>query len=227
MKNSEKITAIILAAGNSTRYGKGKNKNFERINDKSVIQYSIEAFSKNEYIDDIIIAIKEIELTQIKSIIDRIYSSKPIKIIIGGESRKQSVQNCIKASNSDIVIIQDGARPAIKQKYIRECIESMEDFKGVTIGVMAKDTIKVTDNNEIVNYTTIRKNTWQIQTPQCFDRKILAELYEKYKNEDITDDCTLLEKENYKIKIINGDYSNIKITTPEDMKIIKEIMKDI
>lgn len=227
MKKLKKVTAIILAAGNSTRYGRNKNKNFEKIKGKSIIQYSIEAFLKNDYVDDIIIAVKKLEIEQIKSIINRIVFSKIIKIIIGGNSRKESVQNCIKATNSDIVIIQDAARPLIKQKYINDCIENIGDYKGVTIGVTPKDTIKVADNNGIVKYTTVRKNTWQIQTPQCFDRKILQEMYEKYKNEDITDDCALLEKGKYKIRIINGDYSNIKITTPEDMKIIKEIMKDI
>ena len=78
----------------------------------------------------------------------------------------------------------------------------MKDFKGVTIGVKSKDTIKLTDENDIVINTTNRANTWIIQTPQCFDRLILLNMHEKYKNEDVTDDCSLLEKDGYKIKII-------------------------
>lgn len=218
------VTAIILAAGNSIRYGKNRNKNFEIINGKSVLAYSLEAFDKNIYIDNIIVAIKESEMQEVKNIINKELLTKNITIIIGGDTRKQSVYNCIKAINSDIVIIQDGARPLIKQEYIINCIENMKKFKGVTIGVKSKDTIKITDKNNIVVNTTNRDNTWVIQTPQCFDRLTLLKMHEKYKNEDTTDDCSLLEKEGYNIKVILGDYSNIKITTKEDLSIVEKLL---
>ena len=102
--------------------------------------------------------------------------------------------------------------------------EEMNKFKGVTIGVKSKDTIKITDDNGIVINTTKRSNTWVIQTPQCFDREILLNLHEKYKDTEVTDDCMLLEKDGHKIKIIEGDYTNIKITTYEDIKIISEFL---
>jgi 2-C-methyl-D-erythritol 4-phosphate cytidylyltransferase len=219
------VTAIILVAGNSTRFGKDRNKNFEIINGKSVLSYSLDAFDKNEYIDNIIVAAKECEKSKVNSIIDKEALTKNIKIIIGGNTRKQSVYNCIKMINSDIVIIHDGARPLIKQEYIINCIENMKKFKGTTIGVKSKDTIKITDENNIVINTTNRNNTWLIQTPQCFDRLTLLKMHNKYKNEAATDDCTLLEKGKYKIKIIQGDYSNIKITTSEDLDIIKKLLK--
>ena len=103
----------------------------------------------------------------------------------------------------------------------------MNLYKGVSIGVKSKDTIKIVDDyNEVIN-TTNRNNTFVIQTPQCFDKNTLLEVHNKYKaNTDITDDCMLLEKENYKIKIISGDYSNIKITTQEDIKFIKNILQN-
>ena len=146
---------------------------------------------------------------------------KKIDIVFGGSTRQQSVYNSIKDTKADIVIIHDGARPAIKQEYISECIESMEDFKGATVGVKSKDTIKIADDNNIVTSTTKRSNTWIIQTPQCFDRKILLDMHEKFKSEEVTDDCMLLEKGEHKVKIIEGDYTNIKVTTAEDINIIK------
>ena len=146
-------------------------------------------------------------------------------MVVGGSSRKESVYNCLKETTADIVIIHDGARPAIKQNYIDKCIESMKEFKGVTIGVKSKDTIKITDENQVVVNTTVRANTWIVQTPQCFDRNILFIMHEKYKHDEVTDDCMLLEKEGYPIKIIEGDYTNIKITTYEDINIIKEFVK--
>ena len=221
MLDTKKVTAIILVAGNSTRFGQNRNKNFEKINGKAVLYYSLKAFDKNKYVDNIIIAAKEEEISKVKDIIKQENIAKSIKIVIGGSTRKQSVYNCIKDVNSDIVIIHDGARPMIKQEYINKCIENMDKFKGIAIGVRSKDTIKITDENNIVINTTKRANTWIIQTPQCFDRKVLLKMHNKYKKEDVTDDCELLEINNYKIKILEGDYTNIKITTYEDLNIVE------
>lgn len=221
MIGNEKVTAVILAAGNSTRYGQNRNKSFEKINGKSVLSYSLREFNKNNYIDNIEIAVKEEEKEIVRKIVEQEKMKKDVNIILGGQSRKESVYNCIKNDDSNIIIIHDGARPVIKQEYINKCIENMQEFEGVTIGVKSKDTIKITDENGIVINTTKRDNTWLIQTPQCFKRDTLLEMHEKYKNEDATDDCMLLENNNYKVKILNGDYTNIKITTYEDLNIVK------
>lgn len=224
MIDNKKVTAIILVAGNSTRYGKNRNKNFEIINERTVLSYSLKEFDNNQYIDNIIIAVKEDEMQRVEKIVNAENTIKNVSLVIGGNSRKESVYNCITATDSDIVIIHDGARPLIKQEYINKCIESMNQFDGVTIGVKSKDTIKITDDNCIVIDTTKRSNTWIIQTPQCFNRNILLKMHEKYMNEEVTDDCGLLEMDNYKIKIIEGDYTNIKITTFGDLNIVKEFI---
>lgn len=218
------VTAIILVAGNSKRFGKNRNKNFEVVKEKTILSYSLNAFNINKYVDNIIIAVKESEISIVRDIIQNEKTTKNVNLVIGGNERKETVYNCIKTVDSDLVIIHDGARPVIRQEYINKCIENMEQYKGVTIGVKSKDTIKITDNDNIVIDTTKRSNTWIIQTPQCFERKTLVEMYDKYKNEEITDDCTLLEKGNYKVKVIEGDYTNIKITTYEDLNIVKEFL---
>ena len=225
MIDNKKVTAIILVAGNSTRYGQNRNKNFEVINKRTVLSYSLNEFDKNQYIDNIIIAVKEDEMQRVEKIVNAENTIKNVNLVIGGNSRKESVYNCITATDSDIVIIHDGARPLIKQEYINKCIESMNQFDGVTIGVKSKDTIKITDDNDIVIDTTKRSNTWIIQTPQCFNRNVLLKMHEKYMNEEVTDDCGLLEMDNYKIKIIEGDYTNIKITTYDDLNIIKGFLE--
>ena len=222
---SKTVTAVILVAGNSTRFGKNKNKNFELINGKTILSYSINAFSKNDYIDNIIIVIRKEDREAVEQIIKQEKIGKEINIVIGGNSRQESVHNAIKHATSDIVIIHDGARPGIKQEYISKCIERMQEFKGVTIGVKSKDTIKITDDNGVVINSTKRSNTWVIQTPQCFDRNVLLDLHEKYKNEEVTDDCMLLEKGGYKVKVIEGEYNNIKVTTYEDINIMGEWLK--
>jgi 2-C-methyl-D-erythritol 4-phosphate cytidylyltransferase len=221
MINGKSVTAIVLVAGNSTRFGKNKNKNLELINGKSVLSYSLKEFNDNGYVDNIIVTVKKEDMDNVKMIIKEQLLIKKIDIVFGGSTRQQSVYNSIKDTKADIVIIHDGARPAIKQEYISECIESMEDFKGATVGVKSKDTIKIADDNNIVTSTTKRSNTWIIQTPQCFDRKTLLDMHEKFKSEEVTDDCMLLEKGEHKVKIIEGDYTNIKVTTAEDINIIK------
>lgn len=223
--NKKKVTAIILVAGNSTRFGQNRNKNFEKINSRSVLSYSLSEFDKNDNVDDIIVAVKENEIEKVKDIIKQDNISKKVQVVLGGNSRRESVYNCIKLTNSDIVIIHDGARPLIKQEYINLCLENIVEFEGVTIGVKSKDTIKITDENNVIVYTTKRSNTWLTQTPQCFKRDILLKMHEEYINEDITDDCMLLEKNDYRVKIIEGDYTNIKITTYDDLNIIKGFLE--
>lgn len=224
MISNKTVTGVILVAGNSTRFGQNRNKNFELVNGKTILSYSIDAFNNNTYIDNIIVVIKEDDRNTVQRIIDKQKANKKINIVLGGSSRQESVYNAIKTTSSDIVIIHDGARPAIKQEYINKAIEEMNNFKGVTIGVKSKDTIKITDDNGIVINSTKRSNTWVIQTPQCFDRKILVELHEKHKKTEVTDDCMLLEKGGYAVKILEGEYTNIKVTTYSDMNIIKEFL---
>ena len=224
MIKEKEVTAIILVAGNSTRYGQNRNKNFEILQGKTVLEYSLKAFEGNAYIDSIIIGAKQEEIPIIEKIIQKEKNAKPIAIVIGGKTRQETVHNCIRQTKADIVIIHDGARPAIKQDYINQCIEEMDKFKGATIGVPSKDTIKITDENNIVVQSTQRSNTWIVQTPQCFDRETLLAMHEKYQTEEVTDDCMLLEKSGEKVKIIQGDYTNIKITTYEDIEMMEKFI---
>lgn len=217
-----KVTGIILAAGNSTRFGQNKNKNLFKVNGKPIIEHSIDAFNKSDSIDDIILVIKEEEKACFEEIINNIKLDKPIKYVNGGRTRKGSVYNALNETNADFVVIHDGARPNIKIEYIDNSLKEMRNYKGTTIAVKSKDTIKICDDKQVVVSTTNRQNTWLIQTPQCFDRKILKESHEKFdiNDESITDDCMVLEKCGYQIKAIEGDYSNIKVTTYDDVNIL-------
>lgn len=216
------VTAIILVAGNSTRFGQNRNKNFEIIEGKEVLLYSLEKFNENDLVKNIMIVCKKDEEAVVRKIASKITLNKEIQYITGGTTRQESVYNAITKTDSNIVIIHDGARPMIKDRFITECIEEMDNFKGVSIAVKSKDTIKITDDNGIVKETTLRKNTWVIQTPQCFDRELLLEMHEKFKgDETVTDDCMLMERSGSKVKLIEGEYSNIKVTTYDDVNLVK------
>lgn len=216
------VTAIILVAGNSTRFGQNRNKNFENIEGKEVFLYSLERFNENNLVDDMIIVCKKDEEDRVRDIASKVTLKKTLNFIIGGVTRQESVYNAITNTTSEIVIIQDGARMMIKDKYITDAICEMDNFKGVSIAVKSKDTIKITDDEGIVKETTLRKNTWVIQTPQCFERKTLLEMHEKYKgDETVTDDCMLMERSENPVKLIEGEYSNIKVTTYDDLSLVR------
>ncbi len=217
-----KVTGIILAAGNSTRFGKDRNKNLFEINGKPIISYSIEVFNNSNNIDDIILVIKEEEKLYFEDVVSKIPLNKELKYVNGGLTRKGSVYNALCVTDADYVVIHDGARPNVKLNYIENSIKAMEEFKGSTIAVKSKDTIKICDDNQVVKSTTKRVNTWIIQTPQCFDKEVLKSAHEKFdiNDEKMTDDCMVLEALGYPIKVIEGDYSNIKVTTYSDMRIV-------
>jgi len=223
---NKKVSAILLIAGNSTRFNGTVNKNLERIKNLPIFLYSLNVLTSNNYIDDVFLVAKPDELDLVSLEINSISFSKNISIIAGGASRQESVYNALQASDADLVVIHDGARPMIKNEYIDDSLAELSHYTGTTIAVKSKDTIKISDDNDVVMETTKRQNTWIIQTPQCFDRKVLLEAHIKQNgNPDITDDCMMLEKEGYQIKLIEGDYTNIKVTTKEDLNIIKELLK--
>ena len=220
-----KVTGIILAAGNSTRFGQNKNKNLFEINGKPIISHSIEAFNATKEVNDIILVIKDEERKYFDDIVKNINLNKPLKFVNGGSSRKSSVYNALCETNCDFVVIHDGARPNVKPEFMGSLLKAMKEYKGATVAVKSKDTIKICDDSQVVTSTTNRQNTWLIQTPQCFDMKVLKQAHEKFERDDtsITDDCMVLEKCGYKIKVIEGDYSNIKVTTYDDMNVIENM----
>ena len=223
-----KITGIILMAGNSSRYGKSVNKNLESLNGKTVMEYSLDALEENNYITDVVLVVKKEETSIVEKIIKGKKLKKEVHIIQGGKNRCESVYNAIRQINSDLVLIQDGARPFIKQSYINNCVQDIliDDIQGVAIAVRSKDTIKITDPKNIVIHSTKRDVSWLVQTPQCFKRTTLLESYSKIKDfTTITDDCMILEMNGYSVKLILGDYSNIKLTTPEDFAIAKVLQR--
>ncbi len=225
-KLKNKITGIILLAGNSTRYG--KNKNFEELDNKLVFLYSLDVFNNNTYIDDIILVIRESDKEFIDNLLKKYHFNKNIKLVIGGSTRMESVYNALINTNSEIVVIHDAARLMIKDEYINNCIEAIEKYRGAIIAVKVKDTIKLTNEEGEIISSTNRVNTYMAQTPQVFYRDLLLKLHLKYKNNlTITDDSMLLEMDGYKIKIVNGDYTNIKLTTKDDLILAKEYIKTL
>ena len=214
------VSAIILAGGKGKRMGKDISKQFILVKDKPIIYYTIKKFSDCKLIDEIILVLPKDEIEYCKKEVLEKYSLKVDKIIAGGKERQDSVYNGLKAlKNSDIVLIHDGARPFVSEKIILDGIENAKKYGAAAPGVMPKDTIKVKDELSFSKETLKRESLIAIQTPQVFKKDIIVKCHERVREDNIsvTDDTMVVEKYGYKVYLYDGDYINIKVTTPEDL----------
>ncbi|MGL4911702.1 MAG: 2-C-methyl-D-erythritol 4-phosphate cytidylyltransferase [Romboutsia sp.] len=220
---------VIVAAGTGSRMKMDINKQFIKLNDKEIIAYTIEKFYENKNIQDIVVVIKEEEFEFFKSQIISKYGFENIKIAFGGNERQDSVYNGLKALDEKckIVLIHDGARPFVSEEIIANSITEAINNKAVVVGVSVKDTIKVVDSDNNIVETPDRSKLWAVQTPQTFVYQVLLKSYEDAFKDNFygTDDAMLVERIGYKVKIIQGSYNNIKITTQEDLNIGTQILK--
>lgn len=214
--------AIILGAGNSTRMKSKKSKLLLEISGKTVIERSVEAFKNIADISAITVVCRECDLPEYR----RIFGDS-VSFVIGGNTRQQSVKNAVKSvDNADLVIIHDGARPLIKQSDIEAAIEAAKNCGAAAVGVPVKDTIKVINKDNVIIDTPERSTLYAVQTPQIFDYQTFKKALEKAEADgmDFTDDCRLIEYSGGIVKMVTGSYSNIKITTPEDIAVAESII---
>jgi len=227
---NKKISVIIAAAGMGKRMNSNINKQYILLNDKPILFYTLDKFEKNEFVDDIVIVAKEDEINYCNNNIVNKYGFKKIKeIVAGGKERRDSVYNGLKMVDpeSDIVLIHDGARPFVDDEIINSSIKEVIVNKAIVVGVPVKDTIKTVNNDNIIESTPNRSHLWKVQTPQSFSYKIIMDCYNKGIEEDlnVTDDSMLVENFGYPVKMIMGNYKNIKITTPEDLVMGKNFLE--
>lgn len=215
-----KIEAIIVAAGKSSRIG--RDKLYVTLGGKPLIFYTIEAILP--YVFSIILVVKEERLNWWH--VNNKFGIK--KIVIGGKERQDSVWAGLKNLEEDsaFVLIHDGARPFVKKGLIERVIEGAKKYQAVVPGIKSSSTIKSVKDGWAIN-TLNRDDVWLIQTPQCFKREIIVSSYKKAYNEGFygTDCAHIVEKGGFKVKVIVGDEKNIKITTPFDLKLANFLIK--
>lgn len=216
------ISAIILAGGKGKRMGYPISKQFIELKGKPIIYYTIKKFSENKNIDNIIIVLPADEVEYFKENILEKYSLKVTKIVEGGSERQDSVYNGLKSienTDTDIVLIHDGARPFISNKIIDDGIKYADMYGASAPGVMPKDTIKIKNEKNFSIDTPTRANLVSIQTPQVFKFNEILDCHKRIKmsKEVVTDDTMVVEKYGYNVYLYDGEYTNIKITTPEDL----------
>jgi 2-C-methyl-D-erythritol 4-phosphate cytidylyltransferase len=234
--NKTKTTAIVLAAGQGKRMNTDIQKQYLPIKDKPVLYYSLKAFEES-LVDKIVLVVGGDDVDYCKSeIVDKYRFSKVAAIVAGGNERYHSVYNGIKAIKWDCeyVFIHDGARPFVTSEIIERAFEQVKEAKACVVGMPVKDTIKISDERGFIVDTPPRANVWQVQTPQVFEKQLISSAYEKLiVNEQtlladkivITDDAMVVEYfEKLPVKLVQGSYENIKITTREDLKIAESFI---
>ena len=211
MYDGKTVSAVIVAAGKSTRMG--QNKILMKIAGKSVLLHTVEAILKADICDEVVVVSGEDNFLQFEA---ELASYENLRIVKGGKTRGESAFNGISAAKSDFVLIHDGARPLVSAEIIKNTVAAAVKNGAAAAGVMPKDTIKVISEDGVIEKTVDRSLAVQIQTPQVFLREDIKCAYEKF-GFDETDDCALIEKAGGKICVTEGSYENIKITTPEDI----------
>ncbi len=222
-------SVVIVAAGKGKRMGSDMNKQYLKLNGKEVLAHTIDKFEKCNDIDEIIVVTGKDEIEYCRQYICEKYNFSKIKnIVAGGKERQNSVYNGLLqvSGRTQIVLIHDGARPLIRLKQIQDSIKIAREEGACVIGVPIKDTVKICHNNQLVKGTPPRDSLWIVQTPQAFRYDWIMEAYELgiKNNLAATDDSMMVEALGYPVKVVEGRYDNIKITTPEDLVIAKNMM---
>lgn len=210
------FSVIITAGGTSSRYG-NKNKLLEILNDKTVIEHTVNAFLGFDNISEIIIPTNK----SIKEEISDLLTNNRIKIVEGGDSRQKSVYNALKYVNNDYVIIHDGARPLIKSGVISQVMDSVFVNSAVSVMTKTTDTIKEVDEKGRIIKTIDRSKLYNTQTPQAFKTELIKMAHDKLKDNNFTDDASMLEELEIPVFVVIGSYTNIKITTKSDLDFAK------
>lgn len=214
------ISAIILAGGKGKRMNSSVSKQFIELKGKPILYYTLKKFIDNENIDEIILVLPKDEIEYCKENILEKYSLKIAKIVEGGKERQDSVYNGLKSiTDCNIVLIHDGARPFTSDRIINDGIKYAKIYGAAAPGVMPKDTIKIKDDNNFSIETPDRNTLMAIQTPQVFNYNKILQCHESIKENNImvTDDTMVVERFGEKVFLFDGDYINIKVTTPEDL----------
>lgn len=223
-----KIGVIIPAAGQGKRMKKDINKQYLQLGDRPLLAHTLDIFSKNTNIEQIITVVSEDEINYCQRNIINNYDFDEVRLVAGGKTRQQSVYAGLMAFSPAInyVIIHDGARPLLSQNLLNKVIDNLKKYDAITTGVPVKDTIKTVDNNEFIKNTLKRNRLRAIQTPQAFAYDLICEAHESYNgNLNATDDASLVEALGHKVKLIKGEYSNLKVTTPIDLVYAESILE--
>lgn len=221
-KAGNRVTAIIPAAGFGKRFSDRACKQFLMLRGKPLMIWALEVLQGLPEICEIIPVLRDDDMETGIRMIEEYGISKVRRIAPGGKERQDSVFHGLKLvdNKEGLLLVHDGARPLIEASFVGDALVRLKGCEGVAVGVPVKDTIKEVEDGEVI-HTLMRDRLWSVQTPQIFSYETLYGAYMKASKDSFysTDDSALVEKYGGRIRIVMGSYKNIKITTPEDLKL--------
>ncbi len=211
--------AVIVAAGRGTRMGTKESKQYLQLADKPVIVHTLELFQQLDFIEEIVLVTGADDISRCREWVAAYQLGKVTAIVAGGSERQQSVYCGLQQLSCDWVMVHDGVRPLVSEDAVARCASTAERCDAAVLAVPVKDTIKQVNDKGIIVATPDRKSLWAIQTPQAFRRDLLIRAHEFAQEQQFlgTDDAMLVEQLGLSVEVVEGDYANIKITTPEDL----------
>ena len=222
------VTAVLPAAGSSRRMGGGVNKNLMELAGEPILIRTLKTFSQVSRVNFLIVVVAAHEVETVEQLLRGTDGLKSWRVTVGGSERQYSIANGLKLlpDDAEIVLVHDAARPLVTVRTIDGVIDAAKKFGGAIAAVPAKDTIKVVDAQGFVRHTPPRSELVVVQTPQGFRREILLRAYERATAENFlgTDDSSLVERLGATIRIVDGGYDNIKVTTPEDIHVAETFL---
>lgn len=233
-QDKKRCVAIMLAAGQGKRMESAVKKQYIELDGKPLIYYALKTFQDSEIIDEIILVVGEGQVSYAREeIVEKYGISKVSTVVEGGAERYDSVWQGLKAIEEDqeaaFVFIHDGARPFVDEAVLRRGYESVKQFRACVAGMPSKDTVKLVDEDTFAVNTPERKYVWTVQTPQIFEKNLIVEAYARLMQEEhaqVTDDAMAVElMMKAPVKLFEGSYENIKITTPEDLRVAGAFLK--
>lgn len=222
------VVALLMAAGSGRRLRTGEEKACVDLMGRPLFLYSLCVLEECPLVDSVILVASPRRIGKCRAILEEHSFSKSVKVVEGGDRRQDSVLNGLAAlpSDADVVLVHDAARPFVTSAMVRTVIDSLRGWDGVIVALPARDTVKVADGEQ-VQETLDRDRVWMAQTPQAFYADVLKDAHLAAEKSGFlaTDDASLVEWRGYKVRVILGDETNIKITTAQDLIISETLLR--
>lgn len=228
---NSKICVLIPAAGEGSRLESSVKKPYLTLGQKPILARTIQQFEQNTGVDEIFVIVNEADFDTCNTTVLEPYAFQKVQgLVAGGATRQLSVYNGMRAlpTDTDFVIVHDGVRPFVTDETIFACLDAAAAWGAAVAAVPAKETIKIANAEGFIVETPNRERLWTVQTPQVFRKSLLAEAHRTAEEKQLaaTDDAVLVEQLGYPVKLVKGSYANLKITTPEDLRIAEALLAE-
>jgi 2-C-methyl-D-erythritol 4-phosphate cytidylyltransferase len=225
-KGAGGVGAVIVGAGRSLRMGDSGDKIWVALNGRPLLAHTVAVFQFCSAVDRIVLVLSADRQRLGMSLVKGAHFGKVTGICFGGDERQQSVRAGLEALGPcDWVIVHDGARPLVTPRLIEQGLVAARETGAATCAVPLHESLKLVDDRHMVEKSLNRKGLWLIQTPQVFRYDLLMEAHQRANGSSAADDAALVEKIGYQVKVFNGSYHNIKVTTPDDLVLAQMLLR--